>query len=42
MLAYFMTASGATCKGVLLLEATFIDVIDVRNMYLRDSNILFT
>ena len=30
------TSSGATCKGVLQLEATFIDV---KNMYLhRDSN----
>ena len=36
MLAYVRTPSGATCKGVLQLEATFIDV---KNMYLhRDSN----
>ena len=36
MLALVRTPSGATCKGVLQLEATFIDV---KNMYLhRDSN----
>ena len=36
MLASDRTPSGATCKGVLQLEATFIDV---KNMYLhRDSN----
>ena len=36
MLAYDMTPSGATCKGVLQLEVTFIEV---KNMYLhRDSN----
>ena len=31
MLAYVKTPSGATCKGVLQLEATFIEV---KNMYL--------
>ena len=37
MLAYDRTPSGATCKGVLQLEATFIDV---KNMYLhQDSNL---
>ena len=36
MLAKVRTPSGATCKGVLQLEATFIDV---KNMCLhRDSN----
>ena len=36
MLAKVRTPSGATCKGVLQLEATFIGV---KNMYLhRDSN----
>ena len=36
MLAQVRTLSGSTCKGVLQLEATFIDV---KNMYLhRDSN----
>ena len=36
MLAQVWTPSGATCKGVRQLEATFIDV---KNMYLhRDSN----
>ena len=36
MLAYVRAPSGATCKGVLQLEAT---VIDVENMYLhRDLN----
>ena len=39
MLAYVRTPSGATCKGVLQLEATFIEV---KNMYLhRDSNPVF-
>ena len=37
MLAKVRTPSGATCKGVLRLEATFIDV---KNMYLhQDSNL---
>ena len=36
MLAQVRTPSGATCKGVLQLEATFIDV---ESMYLHwDSN----
>ena len=36
MLDYVRTPSGATCKGVLQLDATFIEV---KNMYLhRDSN----
>ena len=36
MLALVRTPSGATCKGVLQLEATFIEV---KNMYLhQDSN----
>ena len=32
MLASVRTPSGATCKGVLQLEATFIEV---KNMYLQ-------
>ena len=32
MLAKVRTPSGATCKGILPLEATFIDV---KNMYLH-------
>ena len=37
MLAQVRTPSGATCKGVLQLEAT---CIEVKNMYLhRDSNL---
>ena len=37
MLALVRTHSGATCKGVLQLEVTFIEV---KNMYLhRDSNL---
>ena len=36
MLAQVRTPGGATCKGVLQLEATFTDV---KNMYLqKDSN----
>ena len=39
VLAYVRTPSRATCKGVLQLEATFIDV---KNRYLhRDSNLVF-
>ena len=36
MLAWDRTPTGATCKSILQLEATFIDL---KNMYLhRDSN----